>query len=426
MEDAAFEPEMTPALVAAHGLDEAEWERLVGLVGRPPTLTELGIVSAMWNEHCSYKSTRRHLRTLFTEGPQVVHGPGENAGVVDIGDGQVVVFKMESHNHPSFIEPTQGAATGMGGILRDVFTMGARPVAAMNALSFGDPDPPPHSRSRLGRGGGDRRLRQRFRRADRGGRGALPPRLLGEHPRQRLRRRHRGPGRDLHVGCLGRRAARGLSRRQDRARRGRRRDHGLDGLRRCQRLAAPHRAGRRPVHREAASGGVPGIDGYRRGGRDPGHGRCGPDLLGGRDGRQGGPRHPPRARRGARARGGDDRLRDDAVGEPGAHADGAAPGEGSRGAGRVRALGSRLRHGRRDDPRRPLRDRARRRRGGGPAALGPRRKRAGVRPSMGAHAASPALRGRPRPRADRGAAAADRAPEPRPQAMGVGGSTTIP
>ena len=138
----APEPEITPALVAAHGLDEAEWGRLLDLVGRAPTLTELGIVSAMWNEHCSYKSTRRHLRTLHTTGPRVVHGPGENAGVVDIGDGQVVVFKMESHNHPSFIEPYQGAATGMGGILRDVFTMGARPVAAMNALSFGDPAHP--------------------------------------------------------------------------------------------------------------------------------------------------------------------------------------------------------------------------------------------------------------------------------------------
>ena len=130
------------ALAEAHGLTGEEWDRLLALVGRVPTLTELGIVSAMWNEHCSYKSTRRWLRTLHTTGPRVVHGPGENAGVVDIGDGQVVVFKMESHNHPSFIEPYQGAATGMGGILRDVFTMGARPVAAMNALSFGAPDHP--------------------------------------------------------------------------------------------------------------------------------------------------------------------------------------------------------------------------------------------------------------------------------------------
>ncbi len=136
------DPAITPELVAAHGLTPDEYDRAVALLGRTPSYTELGIVSAMWNEHCSYKSTKRHLRTLPTTGPQVICGPGENAGVVDIGDGQALVFKMESHNHPSFIEPTQGAATGMGGILRDVFTMGARPVAAMNALSFGAPGHP--------------------------------------------------------------------------------------------------------------------------------------------------------------------------------------------------------------------------------------------------------------------------------------------
>ena len=136
------EPAITPDLVAAHGLTEDEYARVLEICGREPTFTELGIFSAMWNEHCSYKSSKKWLRRLPTEGPQVVCGPGENAGVVDIGDGQVVVFKMESHNHPSFIEPFQGAATGMGGILRDVFTMGARPVAAMNALSFGRPDHP--------------------------------------------------------------------------------------------------------------------------------------------------------------------------------------------------------------------------------------------------------------------------------------------
>ena len=136
------EPEITAAVVAAHGLRPDEWERFLGIVGRAPTFTELGIVSAMWNEHCSYKSSKRWLRTLPTTGPQVVIGPGENAGVVSLGDGDVLVFKMESHNHPSFIEPTQGAATGVGGILRDVFTMGARPIAAMNALSFGSPSHP--------------------------------------------------------------------------------------------------------------------------------------------------------------------------------------------------------------------------------------------------------------------------------------------
>lgn len=136
------EPEITEELIAAHGLKPDEYARLLEIVGRTPTFTELGIFSAMWNEHCSYKSSKRWLRTLPTEGPQVICGPGENAGVVDIGDGQAVVFKMESHNHPSYIEPYQGAATGVGGILRDVFTMGARPIAAMNALSFGMPDHP--------------------------------------------------------------------------------------------------------------------------------------------------------------------------------------------------------------------------------------------------------------------------------------------
>ncbi|MEM1038334.1 MAG: phosphoribosylformylglycinamidine synthase subunit PurL [Pseudomonadota bacterium] len=134
------EPEITPELVAEHGLTPEEYDRIVELTERTPTFTELGIWSAMWNEHCSYKSSKKWLKTLPTEGPQVVYGPGENAGVVDIGDGDVVVFKMESHNHPSFIEPFQGAATGVGGILRDVFTMGARPIAAMNALRFGEPD----------------------------------------------------------------------------------------------------------------------------------------------------------------------------------------------------------------------------------------------------------------------------------------------
>ncbi|WP_282118514.1 phosphoribosylformylglycinamidine synthase subunit PurL [Ruegeria atlantica] len=133
------EPAITPDLIAAHGLKPDEYDMILEIIGREPTFTELGIFSAMWNEHCSYKSSKKWLRTLPTSGPQVICGPGENAGVVDIGDGQAVVFKMESHNHPSYIEPYQGAATGVGGILRDVFTMGARPIASMNALSFGEP-----------------------------------------------------------------------------------------------------------------------------------------------------------------------------------------------------------------------------------------------------------------------------------------------
>jgi len=136
------EPKITPELVAEHGLKPDEYERILKLIGREPTFTELGIFSAMWNEHCSYKSSRLHLRGLPTKAPWVIQGPGENAGVIDIGDGKAAVFKMESHNHPSYIEPHQGAATGVGGILRDVFTMGARPIAALNALRFGDPKHP--------------------------------------------------------------------------------------------------------------------------------------------------------------------------------------------------------------------------------------------------------------------------------------------
>ncbi|WP_039019136.1 phosphoribosylformylglycinamidine synthase subunit PurL [Halocynthiibacter namhaensis] len=133
------EPAISDDLISSHGLSPDEYQRILEIIGREPTFTELGIFSAMWNEHCSYKSSKKWLRTLPTEGPQVICGPGENAGIVDIGDGQCVVFKMESHNHPSYIEPYQGAATGVGGILRDVFTMGARPIASMNALSFGEP-----------------------------------------------------------------------------------------------------------------------------------------------------------------------------------------------------------------------------------------------------------------------------------------------
>ena len=133
---------ITPEMVAQHGLKPDEYQRILKLIGREPTLTELGIFSAMWNEHCSYKSSRLHLKGLPTKAPWVIQGPGENAGVIDIGDGLACVFKMESHNHPSFIEPYQGATTGVGGILRDVFTMGARPVACLNALRFGSPDHP--------------------------------------------------------------------------------------------------------------------------------------------------------------------------------------------------------------------------------------------------------------------------------------------
>ncbi|MCB9991857.1 MAG: phosphoribosylformylglycinamidine synthase subunit PurL [Rhodospirillales bacterium] len=136
------EPEITPALAAEHGINTEEYQLMLDICGRMPSFTELGIFSVMWSEHCSYKSSRLHLKKLPTDAPWVIQGPGENAGVIDIGDGQAAVFKMESHNHPSFIEPYQGAATGVGGIMRDVFTMGARPIANLNALRFGDPSHP--------------------------------------------------------------------------------------------------------------------------------------------------------------------------------------------------------------------------------------------------------------------------------------------
>jgi phosphoribosylformylglycinamidine synthase len=136
------EPIVDAALALEHGLSREEFDRACAALGRTPSFTELGVFSVMWSEHCSYKSSRVHLSRLPTKGPRVIQGPGENAGVVDIGDGWTAVFKMESHNHPSFIEPYQGAATGVGGILRDVFTMGARPVALMDSLRFGAPDHP--------------------------------------------------------------------------------------------------------------------------------------------------------------------------------------------------------------------------------------------------------------------------------------------
>src|SRR5438132_5387961 len=137
---------ITPETISAHNLTLEEFQHLSALLGREPTLVELGIFSVMWSEHCSYKSSRVHLRRLPTKGERVIVPPGENAGVVDVGDGWCAAFKIESHNHPSFIEPFQGAATGVGGILRDIFTMGARPIAALNSLRFGSLNDPKNGR----------------------------------------------------------------------------------------------------------------------------------------------------------------------------------------------------------------------------------------------------------------------------------------
>ncbi|MED5532347.1 MAG: AIR synthase-related protein, partial [Pseudomonadota bacterium] len=135
-----FQKKIGVELAKSHGLTSKEYKTILELIEREPTITELGVFSAMWNEHCSYKSTKKWLRTLPTTGPKVICGPGENAGIIDIDDGDALVFKIESHNHPSYIDPFQGAATGVGGILRDIFTMGARPIVTMNALSFGCKD----------------------------------------------------------------------------------------------------------------------------------------------------------------------------------------------------------------------------------------------------------------------------------------------
>jgi phosphoribosylformylglycinamidine synthase len=134
----AGDPEITPEVVADHGLSPDEYKLIVDALGRTPSFTELGVFSAMWSEHCGYKNSRPLLRTLPTQAPWVIQGPGENAGVIDVGEGWAIAFKIESHNHPSAVEPYQGAATGVGGILRDIFTMGARPIATLNSLRFGD------------------------------------------------------------------------------------------------------------------------------------------------------------------------------------------------------------------------------------------------------------------------------------------------
>src|SRR5512141_2128784 len=133
---------ITPDVVKDHGITPEEYQKIIRLLGREPSMTELGIFSVMWSEHCSYKSSRVHLKRLPTRSKLVMQGPGENAGIIDIGDGWACAFKIESHNHPSFVEPFQGATTGVGGILRDIFTMGARPVAVMDSLRFGPIEKP--------------------------------------------------------------------------------------------------------------------------------------------------------------------------------------------------------------------------------------------------------------------------------------------
>ena len=261
------------AVLERHGIKPDEYDRILQLMGREPNLLELGLFSVMWSEHCSYKSSRVHLKTLPTAGPRVVQGPGENAGAVDIGDGLCAVFKIESHNHPSFIEPYQGAATGVGGIIRDIFTMGARPIALLNALRFGSLDTALARRIFEGVVAGV------------GGYGNSIgiPTVGGEIVFDEIY-----AGNPLvNVLCLGisridgivkgaaqRRGQPGvLRRRQDRPRRHPWRDDGVGGVRREVGGEAAGGAGRRSVHGKAPDGGVPRGHEDRRGARHPGHGR---------------------------------------------------------------------------------------------------------------------------------------------------------
>ena len=280
------EPTITPELVAEHGLKPDEYERILQLIGREPTITELGIFSAMWNEHCSYKSSKVHLRTLPTSGPHVIQGPGENAGVISIGDGLAVVFKMESHNHPSYIEPYQGAATGVGGILRDVFTMGARPIACLNALSFGDPKHPKtrHLVSGVVAGvggygnsfgvptvGGSVRFHERYN-----GNNLVNAMAVGLAETDKIfYAAASGVGMPIvYLGSkTGRDGIHGASMASA--------EFGEDSE-----SQAPDRAGRRSVLGKAAARSVPRDHGQGLRDRDPGHGRGGAHLLGGRDGRE--------------------------------------------------------------------------------------------------------------------------------------------
>ena len=294
---------MTFEHAASMGLSKEEWELILTRIGRTPNLCELGIFSAMWSEHCSYKSSKLWLKTLPTEGPQVVQGPGENAGAVDIGDGLAAIFKIESHNHPSFIEPYQGAATGVGGILRDVFTMGARPVALLNALRFGAAD---HEKTRhllsgvvSGIGGygncigiptigGEVNFDPSYN-----GNILVNAMAVGLANSDRIfRSAATGPGNPvIYVG----------------AKTGR---DGIHGATMAStefsdetEIKAPHRPGWRPVHRQAADGGLPRVDGIGFRDCNSGHGRGRADVILGRNGVQRRPRHGNGPRSGSCPRG---------------------------------------------------------------------------------------------------------------------------
>ena len=333
------EPQITPAIIAKHGLTPDEYARIETILGRAPNFTELGIFSVMWSEHCSYKNSKRELRKFPTTGPTVLVKAGEeNAGVIDIGDGWAIAFKMESHNHPSAIEPFQGAATGVGGIIRDIFTMGARPVFSLNSLRFGPivaqasrlasrrteaggfryhrRQPPPVR----GRGRGHRALRELHRHPDHRRGGLFRRKLRGQSARERLQSRHPPARANRARRGEGHRQSGLLRRCGDGARRPRRRGLRLARTDRGEQAGPARRAGRRPVQGKAPARSLPRIARDRRRRRHSGHGRGGADVLDLRD------REPRRHRRGnrprksAQARDGHDALRDHAQRVAGAHA----------------------------------------------------------------------------------------------------------
>ena len=290
----------------------------------------------MWSEHCSYKSSRVHLKTLPTTGPRVLQGPGENAGAVDIGDGLAAVFKIESHNHPSFIEPYQGAATGVGGIIRDIFTMGARPIALLNSLRFGSLDDPLVRRTMAGVVAGIAGYGNSIGIPTVGGEIGFDESYTG-NPLVNVFCLGIAEGRRDHQGRrVRRRQPRLLRRRQDRPRRHPRRDDGVGGVRRQVGREAPGGAGRRSVHGEAAARGVPRGDEDRRARRHPGHGRGRADLLVLRDGRRAAaPASRSTSSLVPQRETGHDAVRDHALRVAGAHA--ARRQAGARGRGRARS-----------------------------------------------------------------------------------------
>ena len=345
---------ITPDLIAQHQLTESEYQKIVAILGREPNYTELGIFSVMWSEHCSYKSSRLHLKKLPTRGKLVVQGPGENAGIIDIGGGYVIAFKIESHNHPSFIEPFQGAATGVGGILRDIFTMGARPIAVLDSLRFGPLDDPQA-------GARNRRILQGvvagiahygncfgvptvggecIFEACYNGNPLVNVFALGVAKKDDIfYARAAGIGNPvIYVGAkTGRDGIHGASMASRRVHRG-------------IQAEAAQRAGGRSVPRKAAARSLPRSHADRRHRRHSGHGRGRPHLLHLRDGQPRRHRHRDRTGPRAAARNRHDALRDHALRIAGAHAAGGREGPRRRGLPGVPQVGTGRRHHRRQSP----------------------------------------------------------------------------